>query len=220
MLHTWALYCHESNMSTAPYIFTIDANIGAGKTTVLEYLHRHHRIPIDPEPVEKWMPYLQDMYRHDKGAFEFQLRVWLDRCWVQQRPRMSPIVMERSPYFQRNVFVPVNVDNNRLTAREHELINDMYALSMKMWSPQGLIYLRSNPEQCFTRIAHRSRNSEECIPLDYLRSLHDYHEQAYMNGVSRGMPIIVIDVEEKTVEQVATEVLKALQYLGMYNNRT
>lgn len=205
-------------MFSASRIYTIDANIGAGKTTVLEYLHKHHRIPIDPEPVQKWQPYLEDMYRNDKGAFEFQLRVWLDRCWVQQRPNMSPIVMERSPYFQRNVFVPVNVDNQRLTPKEYQLIHEMYQLSMNMWSPQGMIYLRSDPRKCKERIAKRSRNSEDTISIEYLESLHKYHENAYMNGVSRGMPIIVIDVENKTVEQVAAEVLRALYCLGMYSS--
>lgn len=200
----------------ASRIFTIDANIGAGKTTVMEYLHRHYRVPIDPEPVQKWMPYLEEMYRNDKGAFEFQLRVWMDRCWVQQRPSMAPIVMERSPYFQKNVFIPVNFDNNRITARENDLLHEMYSLSMSMWSPQGSIYLRSDPAKCQQRIAKRSRNSEETIPIEYLESLHKYHEMAYMNGVANGMPIIVIDVENKNVEQVAKEVYNALSALGMY----
>jgi deoxyadenosine/deoxycytidine kinase len=200
---------------SAPCIFTIDANIGAGKTTVLEYLHKTFKVPIDPEPVQKWMPYLEEMYTHDKGAFEFQVRVWLDRCWVQQRPNMSPIIMERSPYFQRNVFVPVNVDNKRLTPHEHQMIEEMYAKSMSMWSPQGYIYLRSDPKKCHNRIAKRARDSEDAIPIDYLESLHKYHEDAYMAGVANGLPIIAIDVEGKTVECIAYETWKALQVLGL-----
>jgi deoxyadenosine/deoxycytidine kinase len=196
-------------------IFCVDANIGAGKTTVLNYLHTHYRLPIDPEPVQKWQPYLEEMYTHDKGAFEFQVRVWLDRCWIQQRPNMSDIVMERSPYFQANVFVPVNVDNKRLTEHEHQMITEMYDRSMSMWSPQGYIYLRSDPQKCLERIAKRARNSEEQIPLDYMQELHRYHELAYMKGISDGMPIIVIDVEGKTVETIAFELYRALTYLGM-----
>lgn len=198
-------------------IFTLDANIGAGKTTVLEYIHKHYRIPIDPEPVEKWMPYLKDLYTHDNGAFEFQLRVWLDRCWVQPSVSGAPILMERSPYFQRNVFVPVNVDNKRLSPRELELVNDMYDLCMRIWSPQGCIYLRSDPSRCKQRIKQRSRESEDNIPLEYLESLHKYHETAYMDGVSKGLPIIVIDVEHKTIPQIAEEVYNALRHLGMYS---
>lgn len=200
---------------SASRIFTIDANIGAGKTTVLEYLHSFYRIPIDPEPVQKWEPYLQEMYKNDRGAFEFQVRVWLDRCWVQQRPNMAPILMERSPYFQSNVFVPVNVDNGRFTPHEHEMIAEMYGRSMAMWSPQGYIYLRSDPVKCQQRISKRGRDSESTIPLDYLTALHKYHEAAYMRGIAAGMPIIVIDVEGKSVETIAFEVYKALCHLGM-----
>jgi len=201
-------------MWTASRIFTVDANIGAGKTTVMEYLHKHYRIPIDPEPVQKWIPYLEEMYKENKGAFDFQVRVWLDRCWVQQRPNMAPIIMERSPYFQSNVFVPVNVDNKRLTQHELQMIQEMYARSMAMWSPQGYVYLRSDPTKCHARIAHRGRDSESAIPLEYLESLHKYHEEAYRAGVSQGLPIIVIDVEGKTVETIAEEVYKALTALG------
>jgi deoxyadenosine/deoxycytidine kinase len=206
-------------MSTAPAIFTIDANIGAGKTTILNYLHTHYHIPIDPEPVEKWEPYLQELYKSDKGAFPFQVRVWLDRCWIQQRANMSPILMERSPYFQKNVFIPVNVDNSKFTNTEHTMLLEMYNRSMAMWSPKGYVYLRSDPEKCLQRIAKRGRSSENTIPVDYLRALHKYHEISYMNGIASGMQIIVIDVEGKTVETIAYEVYKALQHLGMIHYR-
>lgn len=202
--------------SSASRIYCIDANIGAGKTTVLNYLHTYYYMPIDPEPVQKWEPYLEEMYKNDKGAFEFQVRVWLDRCWVQQRPNMAPILMERSPYFQSKVFVPVNVDSGRLTAHEHDMLNEMYQRSMNMWCPQGYIYLRSDPQKCAERIAKRGRESENTIPLEYLQELHKYHEAAYMEGIAAGMPIIVIDVEGKSPETVAFEVYRALSCMGMH----
>lgn len=202
-------------MSTASRIFTIDANIGAGKTTVLNYLHTHYHIPIDPEPVQKWEPYLQEMYKNDKGAFTFQVRVWLDRCWVQQRPNMAPIVMERSPYFQKNVFIPVNVDNQRITHYEHQMLVEMYNRSMAMWSPSGFVYIRSDPRKCLERMTKRGRDSENTVPLEYLEALHAYHERAYEAAVAAGMPVIAVDMEGKSVETVAFEVHSALMRLGM-----
>ena len=71
-------------------ILTIDGNIGCGKSTLLEYLHINYLLPIDLEPVNKWQPYLNDMYYHNKGACEFQVRVWLDRCWIQ--PKQDSII--------------------------------------------------------------------------------------------------------------------------------
>lgn len=197
-------------------IFTIDGNIGAGKTTILEYLHTHYRVAIDPEPVEKWQPYLDQMYRHHRGAFEFQVRVWLDRCWINNRPNTAPILMERSPYFQSNVFVPAMLDGGKITQQEYMMLQEMYANSATLWAPSGAIYLRSNPTKCAERIRRRARPSEEGISVGYLYKLHTLHEHAYINAVSHGVPVVCIDVEGKTVSQVAGEVFVALNFLG-YN---
>jgi thymidine kinase len=197
-------------------IFTIDGNIGSGKSTVLGYLHSHYRIPIDLEPVNKWQPYLENMYRNNVGAFEFQVRVWLDRCWIQQRPNMASIVMERSPYFQSNVFIPVNLESGRLNGAEYHMLQEMYSRSGNIWSPFGYIYLRSNPQNCYERVHQRSRPSEECISQSYLQKLHAYHEQAYFQAIKQGVPVICIDVEGKTIPAIAAEVYTALNMLGMY----
>lgn len=200
-------------------IFTIDANIGAGKTTLLDYLHRYHHVAIDLEPVERWTPFLDDMYKHNKGAFEFQVRVWLDRCWVQQRPNMAPIVMERSPYFQANVFVPTNLDEGRISIREYHALQEMYQKTLNMWAPHAYIYLRSDPEQCLARIQNRGRESETSIPMEYLQKLHEYHERAYRMAVAQRIPVICIHVEGKTIPQIAQEVIDALMALGYpYHN--
>lgn len=195
-------------------IFTLDANIGAGKSTVLTYLHNHYRLPIDLEPVVKWQPYLEDLYRNKRGAFEFQVRVWLDRCWIQQRPNMAPIIMERSPYFQSNVFLPANLDAGSFTQQQYHMLQEMYNKSMMLWSPHAYIYLRSDPVKCYERVQKRARPSEEIISLDYLKKLHDYHERSYMLAASQGIPIICIHVENKTVKEIADEVMQALMVLG------
>lgn len=197
-------------------VITIDANIGAGKTTLLEFLHTRYGLPIDPEPVEKWEPYLADMYRHGRGAFSFQVRVWLDRCWIQEKPN-SLIVMERSPYFQANVFVPVNCESGRITASENRILCDMYERAFKMWSPHGMIYLRSSPERCAARIAKRGRESEKSasVGVEYLRRLHDFHESAYRYGIAMGLPIVCVDAGDRTVEAIAADVMEALRAFGV-----
>ncbi len=195
-------------------IFTVDANIGAGKSTVLSYLHNQYRIPIDLEPIAKWQPFLEEMYQHGNGAFEFQVRVWLDRCWIQQRPNMAPMVMERSPFFQSNVFLPANLDSGNFTLQEYQMLQEMYQKSMLLWSPHAYIYLRSDPEKCHERISKRGRPSEDAISMDYLKKLHDYHERAYMIAACQGIPVICIHVENKSVKQIGDEILQALMVLG------
>lgn len=201
-------------------VFTIDGNIGAGKSTILEYLHTHYRIPIDPEPIDKWQPYLEDMYRHSNGAFQFQVRVWLDRCWIQTRPNMAPMVMERSPFFQRHTFIPAMLDGGKINQKEYFMLQEMYDKSGSIWNPNGCIYLRSNPIKCLERVRKRNRTSEEEISAAYLFKLHTLHEYAYMNAVTAGLPVICVDIEGKQLSQIAMEVWIALSILGYGANAT
>lgn len=195
-------------------INTIDGNIGAGKTTVLEYLHTHYKLPIDLEPVKKWQPYLDDIYSNDKGTFEFQVRVWLDRCWIQPKSNTLPMLMERSPYFQRNVFIPANVENGKLNEREYTTLHEMYEKSNNIWIPNGYIYLRSDPLKCAERIKIRNRKSEDHIPSDYLIKLHQLHEDTYDYAIKNGFPIIAINMEGKTVPEIAEEIYNSLPKLN------
>lgn len=196
------------------FVFTIDGLIGSGKSTILEYLHKNHGIPIDVEPVEKWVPYLKRMYEENTGTFEFQTRVWLDRCWIQPKKHVN-IIIERSPLFQKYVFVEASAVNNTLTESERGILDEMYDKSMNMWNPRGYIYLRSDPDKCAERIKTRGRKCENGISIDYLQQLHELHEKAYMMASANRLPIICIDIEGKSVEKVATEVWTALQILGI-----
>jgi len=195
-------------------IFTIDGNIGCGKSTLLEYLHTHYLLPIDLEPIKKWQPYLSDMYYNNKGAFEFQVRVWLDRCWIQPK-KDSTLIMERSPYFQQNVFIPINYENTRLNEREVENLIEMYEKSKTIWNPVGYIYLRSNPAKCIERIRLRNRASEEVIEPPYIEYLHNFHEKAYFAAVVSGYPMICIDIENKTIPDIAREIIQILEIMGV-----
>jgi deoxyadenosine/deoxycytidine kinase len=207
----------ESNIQTNSLIFTVDGNIGAGKSTVLEYIHLNYKLPIDLEPVNKWQTYLDDMYKNNKSGFEFQVRVWLDRCWIQPKSHVLPMLMERSPYFQRNVFMPINRENGRLSEREYDSLHEMYEKSNNIWVPNGYIYLRSNPNKCAERINKRGRQSEDKISIEYLKELHNYHEKAYIYAAALEYPIIVIDIEGKTVAKIAEEIMAAVEQLKLVN---
>ena len=187
-------------------IISIDANIGAGKTTVLEFLRDKYSADIDVEPVDKWQPWLERMYKGGTGVFEFQLRVWLDRCWPTSAVSSSSMYLERSPFFQLGVFVPANINNGKMSYEQAILITEMYDKVMSIWEPEIYVYLRSDPAKCAERIIRRGRTSEDNIPITYLKELHDLHEQSYDIAVAKGKKVVVIDVEGKTVEEIATEI--------------
>ena len=188
-------------------IYTIDGNIGCGKTSVLNYLHKYKNIQIDLEPIEKWKPFLDNIYLSKTGYFNFQIKVWLDRAWIQDKDNKSIILMERSPFFIRNTFNKNDYNNNNINDDEYKVLNEMYDKTDTIWKSNLYIYLRSSPVKCLERINYRGRYNEINITLDYLKNIHDLHEETYKYGLDNNLNIIVIDVNNKTIHEIAEEIL-------------
>lgn len=59
------------------------------------------------------------------------------------------------------------------------------------------VYLRTDPEVLHARIKQRARAEEHTIPLQYLRDLHNLHEEWLMGqDSSLPAPLLVIDANE------------------------
>jgi len=192
-------------------IITIDGNIGAGKSTILNYLHNNYNIYIDLEPLDKWKPFLDNIYNNKKNYFNLQVRVWLDRSWIQEKDINSSIIMERSPYFIRNTFNKYMYENQLITKQENIIINELYDKTDIIWKSNYFIYIRSSPENCYERIMKRGRDNEKEISLSYLQAIHDLHEEALKEAQKEGFNIICIDVENKSIEEISLSILKFLK---------
>lgn len=192
-------------------IITIDGNIGAGKTTILNYIHANHNIYIDLEPIDKWKPFLDDIYINRQKFFNFQIRVWLDRSWIQEKDNNSTIVMERSPFFIRNTFNQSMINNNLINPQEGIIINELYDKTDIIWNSNYYIYIKSSPQQCLERIIERGRDNEMSIDINYLTEIHNLHEESYQKALKEGRNIICIDVENKDTEIVANEIISYIK---------
>jgi deoxyadenosine/deoxycytidine kinase len=201
-------------------IFTLDGNIGAGKSTILAYIHDKYDVAIDVEPIDIWQPFLNDLYAGKPcAAFNMQIRVWLDRCMINPGNKYD-VIMERSPFFQRGVFVATNAEDGNISPIQNEMIQHMYDKTDEMWSPKCFIYLRSDPDKCIQRIATRGRPSEDAILDTYLHKLHELHETCYVKAVAERKNIVCIEVEGKTVAQIGEEVWRAIQAMKCANRST
>jgi len=196
-------------------IITIDGNIGAGKTTILNYIHYNHNIFIDLEPIENWKPFLNDIYINKTKYFNFQIRVWLDRSFIQEKDNNSIIIMERSPYFIRNTFNKYIGINNLINSQENNIMEELYDKTDIIWKSNYYIYIRSSPEKCLERINKRGRENESEITLEYLKEIHILHEKTYNEAIKKGMNIILIDIENKTLEEIANEILKYIKKINL-----
>lgn len=191
-------------------IITIDGNIGSGKSSVLNYLHKTYKIPIDLEPVENWNNFLVKLYEHKEDVFKFQVRIWLDRCWVQEKSD-TIVLMERSPYFIKKTFIQTAYNLDMITEHEYNILLDLYKKTDSLWTSNTYIYLRSNPENCFKRLRKRNRQSEKNITEEYIKALHISHEECYQIALENKMNIIVIDVDDKSIPDIADEIIRHLQ---------
>lgn len=191
-------------------IYTIDGNIGSGKSSILNYLHKYKNIQIDLEPINKWKSFLDSIYINKTGYFNFQIKVWLDRAWIQEKDNKSIIFMERSPYFIRNTFNENDYINNNINEDEYNVINEMYDKTDKIWNSNKYIYLRSNPDKCLERIKLRGRENEANINISYITAIHNLHEEALIK-LCETTSIIIIDIENKSIEEIVEELLGIIE---------
>jgi thymidine kinase len=191
-------------------IITLDGNIGCYKTSILNYFHKNYKTPVDLEPVDNWSEYLKNMYNTENSTYNFQIRVWLDRCWIQEKSN-TIILMERSPYFIKNVFVEKAYEDESISEEEYKNILTLHKTTDKLWEAAGYVYLRSNPEICFNRIKKRGREAEKNIKIEYIKRIHELHEKNYEEALKN---IICIDVENKSVADICSEIISS----NIYNN--
>ena len=195
-------------------IITLDGNIGSYKTSILNYFHKNYKTAIDVEPVESWNDYLKTLYNTQNSTYNFQIKVWMDRCWIQEKSN-TIILMERSPYFIKNVFVEKAYEDESISEEEYKNILTLHKTTDKLWEPEGLIYLRSNPELCFNRIKKRGRDSEKNIKLEYIKRIHELHEEKYNDAVKNNKNIICIDVEYKSIADICSEIISSKIYSNL-----
>jgi len=192
-------------------IITIDGNIGAGKSTILSYLHSNHNIYVDFEPIDKWKSFLDNIYTNKKNYFNFQIRVWLDRSWIQEKDQNTTIIMERSPYFIRNTFNKYMYDNNLINVQENNIINELYDKTDIIWKSNYFIYIRSDPKKCLERILKRGRENEKELSIEYLNDIHNLHEETYEKAIENNIKVLCIDIENKSLEEISEIIIKFIK---------
>lgn len=178
-------------MSKAPikHMLVIEGNIGAGKSTFLRLLQKY--LVIDPvfEPHDKWQNVgngenLLEKFYTDirRWAYTFQTYAFVTRVLEQERQSHncpSGIqVLERSVYSDRYCFAKNCYEMGVMQPLEWQLYRDWFTWLVDGYTtkPTGFIYLQTDPSVCYERLRIRNRYEEAAVPLDYLKRLHEKHE--------------------------------------------
>ncbi len=194
--------------------WSIDANIGAGKTTLAKALQEAfpNLFNIIPEPVEIWMEtgMLQSYYSNKKRwAYTFQNFALVTRLLsLRQNRRLDRInINDRSIFGDKEVFAKMLMDDGMMEPLEMAVYKEYHKLIQPEDVPSLFLYIRTPVEVCLERIHKRARNSEQLISVDYLTRIHDLHEE--WMGTMPSDRVLVLD-GTKTTEELVEEVRRHL----------
>ena len=178
-------------------IYSIDGNIGSGKSTLVDILKKG--IPSNEyidfifleEPVNEWNDIkdkdgetiLSKFYKdQDKYSFSFQMMAYISRinkireCISKcNKNKKSIIITERSVFTDKNIFAKMLYDDKKIEEVNYQIYLKWFDEFLKEIPMTGYIYIKTDPKICFERIKKRNRVGEN-IPLEYLKRCDLYHE--------------------------------------------
>jgi len=152
----------------------IAGNIGAGKSTLVEFLSRTYGIAPFYEPNED-NPYLPDFYQDmNRWAFHSQLYFLSNKFRLHQELDQTPgvVVLDRTIFEDAEVFATALHDMKRMDDRDWSTYWTFYQTILNAIKPPDLmIYLRCSMRTLRKRIRMRGRDMESDVPLAYLKRL-------------------------------------------------
>ncbi len=178
------------------YIFSIEGNIGSGKSTIIKNLEstkelKGYTVIIAPEPVDQWndikdpvsgKTIIELYYSNQKQySFSFQMMAYITRLsqlrkLYRESPENTIIITERSIYTDREIFAKMLYDTRVMKPVEYQIYNKWFDEFIEELKVDGIIYIKTSPNKCDERIHKRSRKGESSIPKDYLEKLNKYHD--------------------------------------------
>lgn len=177
-------------------VWVVDGLIGAGKSTLLDALRS--AVPFDnatfvDEPVDLWQTsgLLGAMYTNELTPSVFQLMALATRgIRIQQALRCAdgPLIMERSPWSDREIFANVNMDADSWERKAYDAIFNELQISLEDVR-LNVIYLQLPVEKLLERITLRQRESESRIDVSYLERLQRAYDD-YLRTASCSVHVV------------------------------
>lgn len=157
----------------------IAGNMGAGKTSMVEFLHGKYGFEPVYEPYTT-NPYLDDFYKDmHRWAFHSQLYFLTHKFRLHLGLTGAPgtVVQDRSIYEDAEIFATNLYKGRYMKKRDYETYMELYrSMKQALQPPDLLIYLKCDVRAIRKRIQQRGRPSELEIPLSYIRRLNGLYE--------------------------------------------
>lgn len=194
-------------------IYSIEGNIGSGKSTLVNILKdifkNDNTVVFMDEPVGIWES-IQDKEGENiiekfygntqKYAFSFQMMAYISRISMLKKMIKNnygkTIICERSVYTDRNVFAKMLYDCGDIEEVNYQIYMKWFDEFVEDVKIAGIIYVQANPEISYERVIKRARKGET-IPQEYLSACHQYHEDWILNET---IETLILDANENKME--------------------
>ena len=221
------------NILGKTYIISIEGNIGSGKSTLVKKLKQANPTWFFlQEPVDIWKSVsdidgnniLSEFYKDKKrNAYLFQNFAFITRLHtlktklkeIKQKTSIfkdNYLIVERSIHSDKNVFAKLLHSEKEITNLEYEIYNYWFYKLHSSALISAHIYLKVDPKISSKRIVKRDRKEEKnAIPIEYLKSLHEYHEN-WINKTPIPTLIVSGDNDFETTKNVFSKLNNDINY--------
>jgi len=218
-------------------MFSIDGNIGSGKSTIYAHLQEIYKdndaFIFVPEPVSQWekikdksgKTMLQLFYAdQEKYAFAFQMMAYISRLSIlrkiveenKNKEHDIVIITERTLYTDKHIFAKMLFDQGKIEDVEYQIYLAWFDEFVKDFPLNNVIYVKTSPEKCYERVHKRAREGEEIIPLAYLEDCHRYHEEFLDKDIGIQVEQLIIDGNMELIEGDTSVMDKWLQQIDAF----
>lgn len=182
-------------------IFSIEGNVGAGKTTVINLLQKDFTdILLVEEPVTEW----QNIHGHnildkkyenpERWCYSFESYVLISKmnALIKAAESDKKIILIERCMLSDKVFFDLAVKLGQCNPMEQEMFNNLYEFLLENVYPRlsGIIFLDTSVDECIRRITKRNRTEEASVDKDYLEQLH-LHFLDIIN--TSNVPTLIVD---------------------------
>jgi len=201
-------------------LFSIEGNIGAGKSTIIEHLKKYTKfirgkdvIFID-EPVQEWQQVtdksgktmLELFYTNpSKYAFSFQMMAYISRlAMIEQAMKKNPnaiFITERCLLSDYEIFAQMLYEQGTLLEEEFTIYKKWFDYFNTI-EIAGFIYIKCDPKTAFDRCVSRNRPGET-INFDYIDACHNKHEKWLQHEES---PVLILNNDHLEIDDAMFEI--------------
>ena len=184
------------------YIFSIEGNIGSGKTTVIHHLQRLYgdQVILVEEPVKDWQNLegenLLDKKNKDLNRWGYSFEAYVLITKMNELTKVAfndkKIILIERCILTDKVFFDLNVENGLSNPMEEAMFKNLYEFLSKNVYPKlsGIIYLDTPVDECIHRMILRGRKEEKSITKEYLQQLDDNFKKVIKDS---GIPYLKLN---------------------------